>query len=249
MGLEALATLSNGEKIPPPRLLRRAETRLAWKQRRHARKRLGSGKLAKSRRGLATCHRRVRDRRLDFAHKLSRDLVNRFDLVAFEDLHVDRLVRGFNSRAVHDAGWGQLRSLTEYKAALGSRYVVRVPANGTTQTCSVCGRVAERPMTLTDRVFRCPDGHELDRDVNAARNILQRGLDELRASSANVTPQERRPPPSRRSRRVYSRRGELAQESAWPSGPGSSGAEVLQQGFEAVPGANKNDDDVPAPKG
>ena len=208
LGLTSLVTLSNGEKVGAPKFLRTAEKRLRRAQRRLARANPGSHRREKQRTRVAACHAKVRNQRKTFAHTLSASLARRFDLVAFEDLAISKMVHGRLAKAIHDAGWGMLRQFTSYKVAREVGRCVLVPANGTTQTCSKCGVRANPPLALSDRRFRCPNGHRSDRDVNAARNILQRGLDELRRSPAEVTPVESRPPPSRKRWRVYSRKRE-----------------------------------------
>ncbi|EQD66392.1 protein containing Transposase, IS605 OrfB, partial [mine drainage metagenome] len=75
-----------------------------------------------------------------------------------------------------DAGWGLLRQMCAYKEARRSGRYVEVPTKGTTQTCSGCGRLHDPPLPLKDRTYKCPCGLCLDRDLNAARNILARAL-------------------------------------------------------------------------
>jgi transposase len=112
------------------------------------------------------------------------------------------------ARDITDAGWGMLRQMAAYKEVMRSGRYVEVPARGTTQTCSRCGKVADPPLTLKDRVFRCPCGHEEDRDVNAARNVLARGRFQVRRDTAEGRRVDGTPPPTRKSRRAYQRKRE-----------------------------------------
>jgi putative transposase len=225
LGLTHLATLSNGETVDPPRYFRRAELRLAREQRRLARKRPGSRRRWRQRLRVAECHAKILRQRRDFAHRLTSHWASRHDLIAFEDLDIRRMARGWFGKSLSDGGWGMLRAMTRYKTALRSGRYVEVPAEGTTQTCSECGRRADPPMELGERIFRCPAGHSSDRDVNASRNVLARGLTEVGPKRAEHTRGEREPPPGRVGRRAYQRRRapswsreEIAGERGLPEG-------------------------------
>jgi len=140
-------------------------------------------------------HRKVRNQRKDLAHKLSREIVNRYDLIVHEDLKIPNVVRrpkprqaedgtfepngaaakaGLN-RSIADAGWGQLLRFIAYKAEDAGREVIAVNPHHTSQRCSSCGHVdAENRRTQAE--FRCQVcGHEAHADVNAAINILRAG--------------------------------------------------------------------------
>ncbi len=220
LGLTHVATLSTGEMIEAPRFLRHAERRLRREQRHLSRKRRGSHRYARQRERLARYHARVRRQRRWLAHQLSHDWAERFDLVAFENLEVRTMDRSPGlSKSIHDAGWGMLRALTGYKALLRSHRCVKVESGGTTQNCSGCGREADPPLTPSDRVYRCPGGHEADRDVNAARNVLARGLDKVRRNTAERKRVDGTPPPARKGRRAYQRKRELTEGRRARAGP------------------------------
>ncbi len=176
VGLESLLTLSNGEQIEPPMFLRQSEENLIWKQRRLSRKKLGSENRDKQRVKVARVHRKIRNQRKDFAHKTSRMLITRFDLIGFENLNTRGMVRNHHlAKSISDAGWGQLQNFTAYKAEDAGKLVEFCIANGTSQECSVCGNVEH--LTLADRVFRCSRcGNIKDRDHNAAINIENRTI-------------------------------------------------------------------------
>jgi len=130
---------------------------------------------------LRHAYQRAANRRTDFAHQESRKPVNRFGLIVFEDLDIPDMPANGNhtvNQGIADAAWGQFVQFTTYKAESAGRVVLRVNPRGTTQACSGCGRVV--PKDLSVRVHDCPHcGLKLDRDLNAALNILARGLASL----------------------------------------------------------------------
>ena len=174
VGLNSIVATSDGETVAAPKHLRKAQARTRRLQRALARKERGSKRRAKARRTLARHHARVAARRRDFLHKLSHGLASRHRVIAMEDLGMDALKRSFLARSIHDAAWTQLRDMLTYKAASAGGSVVLVDPRGTSQRCSGCGAEPDRPKTLADRVHGCDVcGLVLDRDVNAARNVLQ----------------------------------------------------------------------------
>ncbi len=174
VGLKSLLTLSNGEQIEPPKFLRLSDEKLVWGQRKLSRKKLGSKNRNKQRIKVARVHRRIKNQRKDFAHKTSRMLVNRFDLIGFENLNIRGMVQNHHlAKSISDAGWGQLQNFTAYKAEDAGKLAEFCIAKGTSQECNVCGNVEH--LTLADRVFRCSRcGNTKDRDWNAAINIENR---------------------------------------------------------------------------
>src|SRR3989442_1184701 len=114
----------------------------------------------------------------DIDHKLSDQLTKKNKVIVFEDLKVRNMVKNHNlASAITDAAWGKLRRLTAYKAKRRGGRVILVNPSGTSQKCSGCGEMV--PKELSDRVHDCPRcGLVMDRDVNAARNILERGLEQ-----------------------------------------------------------------------
>ena len=172
VGLSSLITLSNGEKIEPPKFLRESEDKLTHEQKRLSRKRLRSKNRKQQAIIVAKVHRRIRNQRKDFAHKLSRELVDTYDRIVFEDLQIKNMVQNHHlAKSIFDAGWYQLMNLTEYKAAYAGKFVEFVNPAGTSQICSSCGNSVQKKLSV--RVHSCPFcGLVLDRDHNAAINIL-----------------------------------------------------------------------------
>ncbi|EQD55228.1 protein containing Transposase, IS605 OrfB, partial [mine drainage metagenome] len=126
----------------------------------------------------------------------------------FENMDLRDHMQGRFSKSTADAGWGLLRQFSQYKEARRSGRYVEVPTRGTTQTCSKCGCLRDPPLTLKDRTYSCPCGLVMDRDVNAARNILARALAQVPGGTGESTPVETGPPPHRKGRRVRPKKRE-----------------------------------------
>jgi putative transposase len=123
---------------------------------------------------LARAYEKLAGSRLDFLHKVSCNLVHKYSVISLENLNIKSMVQKHFGKQINDAGWGMLAGMLCYKAESAGCKVVFVNPEGTTQQCSQCGTVV--PKTLADRVHNCPScGLTLDRDLNAAYNILKRG--------------------------------------------------------------------------
>jgi putative transposase len=190
LGIEHYIADTNGNFVEHPHNIIKSEWGLKREQRRLSRKKRGSRNRAKQRVRLARAHERVSNQRLDFLHKLSHDYVNRYDFIAAEDLNVKELIEmARNGKNRADAAWATFLNMLTYKAERAGRWIVRVEPRGTTDRCSKCGEVVEKPLWV--RVHRCPKcGLELDRDLNAARNILQDGLKKIGREPAEFAPVE-----------------------------------------------------------
>jgi len=190
VGLDRLAVTSDGEIITNPRFLRARERRLTKTQRALSRTQKGSANRAKARLKVAVLHRKVRDARLDHAHKTALRLVRENQAIYVEDLAVSGLARTRLAKSVHDAGWAQLLRLVGEKAAHYERTFHRIGRFvPTSQVCSACG-VKDGPKPLGIRTWQCGAcGARHDRDVNAARNILAAGrADKSNACGGDIRP-------------------------------------------------------------
>jgi putative transposase len=190
LGLNSLIVTSDGEVIANPRFLRQAQRRLRKAQRVLSRRQTGSANQAKARHRVAVVHRKVRETRLDHAHKVALRLIRDNQAVYAEDLCVSGLVRTRLAKSVADAGWSQLLRCIQEKATRYGRTFARIGRfEPTSQVCSACG-VKDGPKPLSVREWRCAAGGTVhDRDVNAARNILAAGrADSLNACGAGVRP-------------------------------------------------------------
>ena len=175
VGLTTFAVLSDGSEIANPRYARKAAAAVRRAQRKVARRKRGSHGRRKAVALLQKAHAHVANQRNDFHHKAARAVVNRYGLIAVEDLDLKGLAGGMLARSVHDAGWGMFLQRLDDKAESAGRQIVRVNPTGTTQRCSGCQTVV--PKTLSQRWHDCPAcGLSLSRDENAAREILRLGL-------------------------------------------------------------------------
>ncbi|MGE5443654.1 MAG: RNA-guided endonuclease InsQ/TnpB family protein [Ignavibacteriales bacterium] len=170
VGITHFATLSDGTIIENLNHLSKSEAKLADTQRILSKKKKGT----KAR--VAKIHRKIANQRTDFLHKVSRKLVDSYDLIAYEDLKIkDMMQYGNLAKSIRDCSWGKFLQYVSYKAENGGKYGIAVDPKGTSQICSNCGiRV---PKKLSDRIHNCHQCHIiLDRDHNASRNIYRLGL-------------------------------------------------------------------------
>ena len=175
LGIESFATLSDGTMIHNPRCYRRAERRLKTAQRRVSRRKHGSNRRRKAVQLLAKTHLTVKRQRLDFQHKTALALVRDYDTIYHEGLQTANMLKNHHlAKSISDAGWSQFLSILSAKAAWAGRGVVAVPPAYTSQTCSGCGAVVRKGLSV--RWHSCPDcGTSLHRDHNAAKNIERAG--------------------------------------------------------------------------
>ncbi len=176
MGLSSFATLSDGTSIPNPRFFRMEEKELAKASRKLSKAAKGSQKHKKAIRVVQRVHERIANKRYDFIHQLSRLLVDDYSFIAFEDLNIKNMLKNHClAKSISDAAWNMLISATKYKAESAGSLVVSVNPANTSKMCSRCGLLVEK--TLADRTHKCNScGLVLDRDHNAAINILRLGL-------------------------------------------------------------------------
>jgi putative transposase len=175
LGIEAFATLSDGTRIFSPGWYRKAERALKTAQRRVSRRKKGSHRRRKAVTLLAKAHQKVRRQRQDFHHKTALQLVRENDTIYHEDLQTANMVRNHHlAKSIQDAGWAAFLSILSFKAAWAGRRVVAVPPAYTSQTCSGCGILVSKGLSV--RWHACPDcGTSLHRDHNAAKNIERFG--------------------------------------------------------------------------
>ncbi|HLI05142.1 MAG TPA: transposase [Ktedonobacteraceae bacterium] len=192
LGLLHFASLSDGTFIDNPRYSRKAEKTLEKRQQALSRKKRGSHRREKARRFVAKTHRKIANQRRDFLHKQAKRLVERYQTIVFEDVQTEPVVKrpkpeqdengnslpngaspkaGLN-KSIQDAGGGMFVEMVSYKAACAGRNVVKVNPYKISQICSACLRECPHK-ELDERTHICIHcGVVLDRDTNAARNIL-----------------------------------------------------------------------------
>jgi putative transposase len=175
VGLKEFYTDSNGAMIENPRFLRKGEQVLKRSQRRVSRKVKGSSNRRKARQILGKRHLKISRQRKDHAVKLARSVIRSNDLVAYEDLRIKNMVKNHClAKSINDASWYQFRVWLEYFGKVFSKITIAVPPHYTSQECSSCGVIVKKSLSVRTHICEC--GCELDRDHNAARNILSRGL-------------------------------------------------------------------------
>ena len=180
VGLLHFAATSDGGFFANPRPLKAAQAKLRRAARRLARRKKGSHRRRVAARNLARHHEHVANVRREHHIGVARSLVHRHGTIFVEDLNVKGLARGRLAGSVNDAAWSGFLHWLRVKAEEAGREVVEVDPRGTSQVCSGCGIVVQKDLGV--RVHRCPDcGLTVDRDVNAARNILALGRSARRA--------------------------------------------------------------------
>jgi putative transposase len=179
VGLKAFAVDTDGHEFENPRYLGRTLEHIKNAQRNLSRKKKGSRNREKAKAKLAKLCDKVNNQRNDFLHKLSRFYANMYGTICVENLDI----KGLNEkpashcmhRNIHDTGWAGFLSMLDYKAESAGRRLVKVEARGTTQRCYKCGNIVHKE--LKDRIHDCPYcGIKIDRDYNAAYNILIAGM-------------------------------------------------------------------------
>ncbi|GAA2579972.1 hypothetical protein GCM10010304_21800 [Streptomyces roseoviolaceus] len=240
LGLSAFAVLSDGRKIDSPRFLRRAEKKLKRLQQDLSRKAKGSKNRAKARIKVTRQHAKVANRRRDFHHKASTQIIRDNQAVYVEDLAVSGLGRTRLAKSVYDAGWSAFVGMLEYKAALHGRTFAKVDrAFPSSQVCSACG-FRDGPKPLHVRQWTCGEcGTVHDRDHNAARNVLFEGRRIVAAGRAETlnacgAPVRRAHVPAQRCEAGSHRKGQSTQAGI----PGLQSREHVKIGSCQTQGAS-----------
>jgi putative transposase len=186
VGLKTFATLSTAEEIENPRFFRKEEKALAKVQRKHSKLAKGTPERKKHRKAVARVHERITFRRSNFTHQKSRHIVDRFDVICVEDLHVNRMTHNHClAKSMSDASWSAFFSQLSCKAEEAGRQFIKVNPAYTSQDCHRCHHRQQMPLDV--RIFDCPCcGLHLDRDLNAALNIRALGLQSLGSHSVEA---------------------------------------------------------------
>ena len=174
--MKELAVFSDGTSADYPGYYRKAQKKLAREQRKLSHCQKGSRNYEKQRKKVAACHEKVRNRRNDFQHKLSRRLADRYDVIVIEDLNMKGMSKALNfGKSVMDNGYGAFCEKLSYKLKKQGKRLVKVDWSfPSSKKCSVCGRV-KKELGLDERVYHCECGNHMDRDVNAAINLREEG--------------------------------------------------------------------------
>jgi len=170
MGLKDFLITSDADTVPIPQFARKAEVDKKLRNKAVSRKKKGSNRRRKAVKRLAKHHQKTARQRKDFHYKTVIQLLNKYDVIGFEDLNVKGLAKSRMAKSILDAGWSEFLSILVCKAESAGKLAIAVNPNGTTQICSNCG--TRIPKTIADRWHSCHVcGLELDRDVNAAINV------------------------------------------------------------------------------
>lgn len=173
VGLNALLATTDGTLIAAPKFSRKAEKEMRRRQRALSRSKRGSRKRLKAKQRVAAWHRKITNTRNTHLHQIAAALVKKYDGFAVEKLNIQGMMRSNLSRSIADASWGTFFQMLCYKAARAGAQYVTVDPRHTSQLCSGCGVIVKK--TLSDRTHECLHcGLVMDRDINAAHNILSR---------------------------------------------------------------------------
>lgn len=182
LGIKEFCVTSDGEMVSNPKFFKVSQDKLAKLERALSRKTIGSSNRVKAKRKLARQYEKVANQRKDFLHKLSTGLVRNNDVICIESLQIQNLVKNNKlSTSIHDAAWGEFKRQLQYKSKwYGSRLIQIDTFYASSQICNVCGYANKETKDLSVRKWDCPqcNAHH-DRDINAAINILSKGLEQI----------------------------------------------------------------------
>jgi putative transposase len=180
VGLIKIIATTDNDPVEPPKYLRKSEKKLKRAQRNLSRKQKGSVNRREARLKVARISKHISSQRNDFSQKLSRKLVNNHNFIAYEDLNIANMLKIHKlAKSIADASWGELINNTIYKAERAGKYCIKVNPRNTSKSCSVCGNIIEE-QSLDDREYHCSKcGLIMDRDDNAAVNVLNAGLKQI----------------------------------------------------------------------
>ena len=182
LGLKELIVDSNGKKYKNHKYLTKSQNRLAKEQRKLSKMIKGSNNRNKQRIKVAKLHKHIQNQRNDYLHKLSKKIIDENQIICIEDLKVkDMMSDSKLARNISDVSWSKLVAMLIYKASWYGRKVIKVPATyPSSQLCSICSYKNSLTKDLGIRKWTCPQcGSIHDRDINAARNILSKGIEIL----------------------------------------------------------------------
>lgn len=179
VGISNLATLSTGQFFENKKHVMNQEKKLKRLDRQLSQKKKASENRKKAQLIRARSYRKLQNQRRDYLHKISRYLVENFDLIVFEDLQIKSMMKNHHlAKSISDGSWGMLTRFTTYKAEEAGKTVVLVDPNNTSQECSNCGTIVRKSLSV--RTHMCPNClFFTDRDLNSSFNIKHRGLKKI----------------------------------------------------------------------
>ncbi|MEM0142664.1 MAG: transposase [Candidatus Parvarchaeum sp.] len=192
MGIKAFVVTSDGMQVKPLNAFKKMEKRLKRQQKKLSRKRKGTENRKKQIVRVQKLYQRIRDSRTDFNHKVSTAIAKHYGIVAIEDLNIQGMARDHHlSKSILEQGWGEFRTMLKYKLQWRNAELIMIGRfEPSSKMCSKCGNI-KHDLKLSDRIYNCNVcGLSMDRDMNAAINILHMGLVKVGRGTPEFTPVE-----------------------------------------------------------